>query len=272
MQVLEQIQPDPPMLPPEGSAERQRAAQLMRLERRLFSDWLQWLCNGWWVRWCPAGGVSRAGAGPGWRCCLAPAASRLLPPVLRPNQWPPPRPPAIRSAVLLAPPARPTRCRGSLAHTHTVPCRGHESNRDQFCRTMDVIDKELREAPGPYFLSEFGLVDITFAPFLERIVSSLLYYKGFVVRGEVRGKAWGMQGQGKSCLWCFPDAEVGVREGLAGGGLEGVGGGGCGAKRSAAEEEGAGQGCVGRPGAASQPTRARMRLCAGAVGGCGALV
>lgn len=112
-QVLEQIQPDPPMLPPEGSAERQRAAQLMRLERRLFSDWLQWLCNGW----------------------------------------------------------------------------GHESNRDQFCRTMDAIDKELREAPGPYFLSEFGLVDITFAPFLERIVSSLLYYKGFVVRGEGRWEA-----------------------------------------------------------------------------------
>lgn len=47
LQVLEQIQPDPPMLPPEGSPERQRASQLMRLERQLFSAWLQWLCNGW---------------------------------------------------------------------------------------------------------------------------------------------------------------------------------------------------------------------------------
>lgn len=28
-------------------------------------------------------------------------------------------------------------------------------------------------------------MDITFAPFLERIVSSLAYYKGFRVRGEV---------------------------------------------------------------------------------------
>jgi glutathione S-transferase len=46
-QVLEQIQPERPMLPPEGSPERQRAAQLMRLERRLFSDWLQWLTTGW---------------------------------------------------------------------------------------------------------------------------------------------------------------------------------------------------------------------------------
>lgn len=45
--MLEQIKPDPPMLPPEGTPERQRAAQLMRLERQLFSAWLQWLCNGW---------------------------------------------------------------------------------------------------------------------------------------------------------------------------------------------------------------------------------
>ena len=35
------------MLPPSGSPERQRAAELMRLERQLFSAWLQWLCNGW---------------------------------------------------------------------------------------------------------------------------------------------------------------------------------------------------------------------------------
>ncbi len=47
MQVLEQLQPEPAMLPPSGSAERQRAAELMRLERQLFSAWLQWLCNGW---------------------------------------------------------------------------------------------------------------------------------------------------------------------------------------------------------------------------------
>ena len=40
-QVLEQMYPERPLLPPEGSPERSRAAQLMRLERRLFSDWLQ---------------------------------------------------------------------------------------------------------------------------------------------------------------------------------------------------------------------------------------
>ena len=47
LQILEQIKPEPAMLPPEGSEERARAAQLMRLERQLFSAWLQWLCNGW---------------------------------------------------------------------------------------------------------------------------------------------------------------------------------------------------------------------------------
>ena len=46
-QVLEQMYPERPLLPPEGSPERQRAASHMRLERRLFSAWLGWLCQGW---------------------------------------------------------------------------------------------------------------------------------------------------------------------------------------------------------------------------------
>lgn len=38
---------------------------------------------------------------------------------------------------------------------------------------------------GPYFLgSEISLVDITFAPMLERAAASLCYYKGFVMRGN----------------------------------------------------------------------------------------
>ncbi len=32
------------------------------------------------------------------------------------------------------------------------PCRGHESNRDNFCRTMDAVEAALGEAEGPYFL------------------------------------------------------------------------------------------------------------------------
>eukprot|EP00887_Chlorella_sp_A99_P006697 scaffold3.g6697.t1 len=98
--VLEQMYPERPLLPPEGSPERQRVAALMRLERRLFSDWLQWLAA--------------------------------------------------------------------------------------FVEAMDAVEAALGVAPGPFFLPDFSLVDCTFAPFLERIAASILYYKGFVVRGEGR--------------------------------------------------------------------------------------
>ena len=40
-----------PLLPPAGSKERSRADSLMRLERRLFSDWLSWLCQSWCAAW-----------------------------------------------------------------------------------------------------------------------------------------------------------------------------------------------------------------------------
>lgn len=47
VQVLEELYPEMPLLPAQGSPERQRADDLLRLERRLFGAWLQWLCNGW---------------------------------------------------------------------------------------------------------------------------------------------------------------------------------------------------------------------------------
>ena len=108
--LLEQMYPEPALLPAEGTPERARASSLMRLERRLFSDWLQWLCNGW----------------------------------------------------------------------------GGDGARAAFEATMDTIEKELGAVEGPYFLSEFSLIDIIFAPFLERVAASIPYYKGFVVRGQGR--------------------------------------------------------------------------------------
>ncbi len=46
--------------------------------------------------------------------------------------------------------------------------------------TMDVVEKELgTDASGPFFLGkDVSLVDCVFAPFLERIVASIAYYKG----------------------------------------------------------------------------------------------
>jgi glutathione S-transferase len=108
--LLEELYPEPALLPKNGTQERARASALMRLERRLFSDWLQWLCNSW----------------------------------------------------------------------------GNDGNRVAFENTMDTIDKELGAAEGPYFLSNFSLVDIIFAPFLERVVASIPYYKGVIVRGQGR--------------------------------------------------------------------------------------
>jgi glutathione S-transferase len=50
MRILEEAFPDnSPLLPPKGTDDRRRADVLMRLERRLFSDWLTWLTSPWWV-------------------------------------------------------------------------------------------------------------------------------------------------------------------------------------------------------------------------------
>lgn len=110
MNLLEEAFPDhQPLMPPAGSPQRSRADQLMRLERRFFGDWLNWLCSGW-------------------------------------NQ---------------------------------------QSAQAQMERTLEAICKELTAEGGPYFLgSDISLVDITFAPMLERAAASLCYYKGFVMRGS----------------------------------------------------------------------------------------
>ena len=43
---------------------------------------------------------------------------------------------------------------------------------------MSIVDQELGTEDGPYFLGwGFSLVDCVFAPFLERIVASIPYYK-----------------------------------------------------------------------------------------------
>lgn len=50
---------------------------------------------------------------------------------------------------------------------------------------LRAVDAELAEsAPeGPYFLGKsFSVVDVMFAPFLERMAASLPYFKGFESR------------------------------------------------------------------------------------------
>ena len=56
-----------------------------------------------------------------------------------------------------------------------------------FMRVMDQVNDELDSDGGPFFLGkDMSLVDCVFAPFLERIVASIPYYKGVRVRGEGR--------------------------------------------------------------------------------------
>jgi len=60
---------------------------------------------------------------------------------------------------------------------------GDGAQRVQFASLMGQVDDALGGRPGPFFLgSELSLVDCMFAPFLERMAASVLYYKGLPVR------------------------------------------------------------------------------------------
>ena len=49
---------------------------------------------------------------------------------------------------------------------------------------LNEVDNALKSSGGPYFMGGcFSLVDVMFAPFLERMAASLPYYKG--LRAEV---------------------------------------------------------------------------------------
>ena len=96
-----------------GSEALLRAQTLMRLERTLFSRWMQWITSGW------------------------------------------------SDAVA----------------------------QSAYCETLDSVDAELGAGGGPYFMGgEFTMVDIAFAPFLERMAASVLYYKGLKIEGN--GGRW----------------------------------------------------------------------------------
>ena len=72
--------------------------------------------------------------------------------------------------------------------------RGNEGNKKQFLATMDAVEKALGHYEGPWFMQQYGLVDITFVPFLERIVASIPYYKVcsccFVMGMHENARSW----------------------------------------------------------------------------------
>jgi glutathione S-transferase len=55
--------------------------------------------------------------------------------------------------------------------------------KQEFVNVLQVVDGILQKADGPFFLGQdISLVDVQFAPFLERMAASLLFFKGFKIR------------------------------------------------------------------------------------------
>jgi glutathione S-transferase len=69
--------------------------------------------------------------------------------------------------------------------------REEQRTRDRFIEVVAMVEEVLGQTPGPYFLEEFGTVDVIFTPYVERMNASLYYYKGYSLREEnPRLKAW----------------------------------------------------------------------------------
>lgn len=63
--------------------------------------------------------------------------------------------------------------------------------RSQFIYVAKQVEASLASTPGPYFLAEYGTVDVVFTPYIERMNASLFYYKGYDMRKEhPRIAAW----------------------------------------------------------------------------------
>lgn len=77
-----------------------------------------------------------------------------------------------------------------LCYPPMLPGQEHR-NRDQFINVVNQVESALASTPGPYFLEEFGTVDVIFTPYVERMNASLYYYKGYSLREDnPRLAAW----------------------------------------------------------------------------------
>jgi glutathione S-transferase len=52
----------------------------------------------------------------------------------------------------------------------------------KFTEVVGLVAESLARTSGPYFLDEFGVVDLVFTPYVERMNASLYYYKGYNLR------------------------------------------------------------------------------------------
>ncbi|WP_009633469.1 glutathione S-transferase family protein [Synechocystis sp. PCC 7509] len=62
--------------------------------------------------------------------------------------------------------------------------RKDQENRERFINMVAKVETAIAATPSPYFLEEFGTVDVIFTPYIERMNASLYYYKGYSLREE----------------------------------------------------------------------------------------
>mmetsp|Transcript_12453 Transcript_12453/g.18695 ORF Transcript_12453/g.18695 Transcript_12453/m.18695 type:complete len:349 (-) Transcript_12453:59-1105(-) len=62
-----------------------------------------------------------------------------------------------------------------------------EYYRKEYLYLINLVEEGLEANKGPYFMGQqFTMIDILFAPFLERMSASLPYYKGLIIRGNMK--------------------------------------------------------------------------------------
>lgn len=85
-----------------------------------------------------------------------------------------------------------------LCYPTLSPQQEHR-NRELFLEVVSKVEDALARTPGPYFLEQFGTVDVIFTPYVERMNASLYYYKGYSLReANPRLSAWFDAMEGRS--------------------------------------------------------------------------
>lgn len=51
-----------------------------------------------------------------------------------------------------------------------------------FEKVLEEVDRALNATPGPFFLNDFSIADVIFIPYVERMLASTYYYKGFNIK------------------------------------------------------------------------------------------
>ncbi|BAZ14752.1 hypothetical protein NIES4071_65960 [Calothrix sp. NIES-4071] len=75
--------------------------------------------------------------------------------------------------------------------SRAISFQQEQRNREQFLGVVAKVEEALGRTRGPYFLDSFGVVDVIFTPYVERMNASLYYYKGYSLREEnPRLNAW----------------------------------------------------------------------------------